>query len=370
MQTLPETPLLIYPNMPKSAQMLPFAHELPKDKGVCIEVYQCPGCGLIQLTNQPVPYFREVIRAAGVSDEMKAFRLKQFSRFFEKYQLSGRKCIEIGCGYGEYLILLQQAGADAYGIEFADDAVNNCRNNKLNVCQGFIDRQDFSIQDSPFSAFFILNFLEHLPDPLSSLKGICNNLEPGGHGMVEVPNFDMIVDKKLFSEFTVDHLFYFTEDTLRTTLALGGFEVLECNTVWYDYIICAHVRKRAHTDLALFSRQNEKLQRELNLFLDAYTPEQIAVWGAGHQALAVLSLFDLSARVGSVIDSAPFKQNRYTPATHIKIVSPKILDSKKIKVIIVMAASYTDEVCRIIKANYGERFKIAALRENCLERIQ
>ena len=57
-------PLLRYQNMPKAAQFLPDKEKVLKEKGVNLEVYQCSGCGLIQLNSDPVPYYKEVIRAA------------------------------------------------------------------------------------------------------------------------------------------------------------------------------------------------------------------------------------------------------------------------------------------------------------------
>lgn len=83
--------LLRYKNMPKAAQFLPDARSLKSDQGVDLEVCQCSGCGLVQLNNDPVPYYREVIRASSVSEEMKDFRKKQFAHLAEKYLLKKKK---------------------------------------------------------------------------------------------------------------------------------------------------------------------------------------------------------------------------------------------------------------------------------------
>ena len=77
-------PLLEYGNMPKAAQFLPSRRDLPREKGVNLEIRQCSGCGLVQLGGRPVPYYREVIRASAFSPEMKSFRKKQFAVFVRK----------------------------------------------------------------------------------------------------------------------------------------------------------------------------------------------------------------------------------------------------------------------------------------------
>ena len=154
-----DEPLLRYENMPKAAQFMPDAGSLKNDQGVDLEVCQCTGCGLVQLSNIPVPYYREVVRASAVSEEMKDFRKKQFSRFVNKYSLQGKKIIEIGCGKGEFLSIMQQFIAEAYGLEYSKESIAQCEKSGLKVSQGFIESGDYKLNRSPFDAFFILTFL-------------------------------------------------------------------------------------------------------------------------------------------------------------------------------------------------------------------
>lgn len=360
-------PLLQYKNMPKAAQYLPDINGLENDQGVSLDIYQCAACGLVQLDNEPVPYYKEVVRAAAFSSEMKQFRLDQFKRIIEKYTLNNKKVIEIGCGKGEYLSLIQAVGVKAYGLEYSEDSVTECLNQRLNVLQGYIDDSSYNIEHGHFDAFFILSFLEHFPDPNSMLQGIHHNLVDGGIGVVEVPNFDMIIKHNLFSEFIGDHLLYFTQETLKTMLNLNGFEVIECHEIWHDYIISAVVKKRQMLDISRFSYYQENLKQLFETFLSQYRGKKVAVWGAGHQALAILALLDLADKIRYVVDSATFKQNRYTPATHIPIVSPDKLSSDPVDAVIVMAASYSDEVAKILRERFGSSMKIVVLRDSGLE---
>jgi 2-polyprenyl-3-methyl-5-hydroxy-6-metoxy-1,4-benzoquinol methylase len=379
-------PLLRYENMPSAAQYLPDAESIESDKGIDLEVCQCSGCGLVQLSNAPVPYYKEVIRAAAFSEEMKDFRTKQFGSFVEKYSLERKKVIEIGCGRGEYLFLMQQCGVDAYGLEYMKKSVMECVKNGLKVSKGFIDSSIYEVGNAPFDAFYILNFLEHLPDPNSTLRAIYSNLADEAIGLVEVPNFDMILRNKLFSEFICDHLFYFTNETLKTTLKLNGFEIIDCNEVWYNYIISAVVRKmetipprpslpkegwgdfRAKKiDISHFYEHREQIKNEIEEYIRCFKNKKVAIWGAGHQALAIISLTNLADKIRYVVDSAVFKQGKYTPATHIPIVSPDAIDQDPVDAVIVMAASYSDEVAKIIRQKFDKKINISILRDLGLE---
>lgn len=360
--------LLHYDNMPATAQGFPTAQTLTNDHGENLEVVQCVGCGLVQLTNAPVSYYRDVIRAAAFSPDMGAFRLSQFKQWTTQYALAGKKVLEIGCGKGEYLALLQDSGLDAYGIEHAAESVAVCQQDGLKVTQAYLgDASDGSLNAAPFDGFVCLNFMEHWPTPRISLQALLPQLNEGAIGLIEVPNFDMILQKGLFSEFIADHLLYFTQATLTQFLQNNGLEVLECKPVWQDYILSAVVRKRAATDLGFFADFRQKISLALHGFLDQFAAGEVAVWGAGHQALAVISLADIGARITYVVDSAPFKQGKFTPASHVPIVAPAYLSTQPVKAIIVMAASYSDEVARIIRSQYSHVQHVVILRDDGLQ---
>ncbi len=365
-----DEPLLRYENMPKAAQFMPDAGSLKNDQGVDLEVCQCTGCGLVQLSNIPVPYYREVVRASAVSEEMKDFRKKQFNRFVNEYSLQRKKIIEMGCVMGDFLSIMQQFIAETYGLEYSKESIAQCEKSGLKVSQGFIESGDYKLNRSPFDAFFILNFLEHLPEPNSVLQGIYHNLTEGGIGLIEVPNFDMILQKKLFSEFTGDHLFYFTRETLNSTLGLNGFEIVDCKVEWYDYIISAVVKKKRKANLSDFHNAQVKLKNEIEGYLSLFKDKKIAIWGASHQALAIISLLSLAGKITYVIDSATFKQGKFTPATHIPIVAPDKLYSDPVDAVIVMAAGYSDEVARIIRQKFDKNINISILRDFGLEIIK
>ena len=180
---------------------------------------------------------------------------------------------------------------------------------------------------------------------------------------------DMILRKNLFSEFMSDHLMYFTQKTLTGLLEMNGFEVLSCEAVWHEYCLAVTVRKRSRMDLSYFQEGKERIKKEVHQFLDGCLRQgkKAAVWGAGHQALSVLALTDIKDKIEFVVDSAEFKQQRYTPGTHLKIVAPEELKNGEVGAVLVMAASYSDEVAGILRESCPE-FEIGILRENGVER--
>ena len=312
--------LLHYENMPKAAQGFPYANELDDDHGIDLDIYQCSGCGLVQLITEPVPYYWKAIRSE--SAEMKSFRQRQLDRFIKRFKLDREKIIEI--------------------TEEPKDEI---------------------LKNISFEAFLMFNFLEHLPDPNRALCCIHYNLIGSGMGIVEVPNFNLILRKKIVTEFIRDHLFYFSAQTLRTTLELNGFNVLSIKEIWDKYILSAIVKRRDPLYAPDFYDATSALKSKIRRHIRGKT---VAVWGAGHQALTALSLFDLKDKVSYVVDSSLFKQGKYTFVTHLPIVAPLRLKTDPVDIILVMVAGYTQEVLDQINA-MGLNSSIIVLNGSNLE---
>ena len=289
--------VLTLPDMPARAQNLPDEQSLGSDMGVTLDITQCVRCALVQLRNGPVSYWRSTIRT-DLSQAMRDFRREQIARLKADWHV--RTIIELG----RY--------PQATTIEY--------------------------------DAFLMLDGLEHVPNPNELLSYARRTIPEGGIGLIEVPNFDMILKKNMVSEFMLDHLIYFTATTLRRALSINGFEVMEIKPVWHDYVLSATVKKRRKIDLS-------RMVMDTNPILSFIEGKTAAVWGAGHQALATLRLLNLDAsKIKYVVDSSPSKHGRYTPVTHIPIVPPKTLELNPVEALVIMCGSYSEEVMALAKA--------------------
>ena len=158
-------------------------------------------------------------------------------------------------------------------------------------------------------------------------------------------------------------------DTLRTTLLLNGFEIVECHELRDDYVLSVVVRKRKQLDLSHFHDYQNKIKTGIHEYLNRFGKKKVAIWGAGHQAFAIMSLTNIADRIAYVVDAAPFKQGRYTPATHLPIVPPATLVSDPVDAVIVIAGSYSDEVAGILRRDYRKDIQVAILRDFGLETV-
>lgn len=362
-------PLLQLKGVPKAAQYFPEASEFIEDAGITLTIQQCSMCGLVQHSMKPVEYFKEVITAATLSEKSRLSRLNQMKEFVERFGLRGKKVLDIGTGKGEMLDVLQEAGMIATGIEASEKSVEIGKSSGRKMVQGYIGEIDV-IEGSPFDAFVSFNYLEHLPEPGRIIGNIYKNTTADSVGFITVPNLEYLLETKCFYEFVADHLSYFTKKTLAYALEKNGFEVLECYTINENNDIAAVVKKRKALDISGQFSEVEELVKNLQRIVADYESQnkKVAVWGAGHRTLALLALSKLK-NIEYVIDSAKFKQGRFTPILHLNIVPPEYLKEKKVDLVIVMVPGlYPSEVLKTLK-QMDVGAEVAVLRDNKIEKI-
>ena len=365
-----ETPLLTLDNMPASAQHLPDAQGVMEDRGLTLDLCQCMGCGLVQFDCEPVDYYRDVIRAGGFSKTMVELRRYQYKHLIDSYHLEGKKFIEVGCGQGEFLKVLSEFPVEVHGIEHDPHLVELARAQGLDVTEGFTETEDTRFAGGLYDVFLSFNFLEHQPDPSTMLQAIYRNLEDDAMGLITVPSFEYIMDHNSYYELIRDHLAYYTFETLTPLLERNGFQVEECEVINRD-TLSVIVRKRPQMDTENLLECYVNLKREMETYmkyLDAWD-KKVAVWGASHQGFTLAATTKLGERARYIIDSAPFKQGKFAPASHLPIVGPDHFHEHPVDAIIITAPGYTDEIAASIRQKFGTSVEIRAMRSNHLEMV-
>lgn len=367
-----QEPLMVCEDMPKSAQYFPSKENLAEDQPMTLRLMQCSGCGLVQLDTSEAEYYRDVIRSGGYSSTMHRLRNEQYTRFLDMCSLQGKKIIEIGCGQGEFLRIWREDHfpVEAYGIENDPKLVQLAKEDNLFVEQNFAEDERTVFKNGPFDGFCSFNFLEHQPYPGKMLRSIQANLMDEAYGLITVPAWEYIQEKESYYELIRDHIAYYSRDSFRLLLENSGFYVLSMQIVNRDTWE-AIVKKKECDNVEKMIRNKEKLRSEFQTLIKDLKEKgkKLAIWGASHQGLTILSSLQLSGEVTYVIDSAPFKQNRFTIGSHIRVVPPTQIKIEPVQAIIIIAPGYTDEISSCIKNEYSRDIEIYALRSNHIEII-
>jgi 2-polyprenyl-3-methyl-5-hydroxy-6-metoxy-1,4-benzoquinol methylase len=140
---------------------------------------------------------------------------------------------DIGCGPGGLLMAARNRGHRVYAIEPNKKCQEILAANDIEYLDDFFPFSQ--VPDRLFDSVFLLNTLEHLKDPLETVKSIGELLTPGGLIYLSVPNFHALVNRVLHEKGGTfgghSHIQHFTSETLSRLLEQAGFEVLEFETI-------------------------------------------------------------------------------------------------------------------------------------------
>src|ERR1700722_6032837 len=98
----------------------------------------------------------------------------------------GSKVLDVGCGDGDLLQLLESRGIDGRGIELSREGVNRCVAKGLAVVQGDADTDLVNYPDDAFDYVILSQTLQATRQPRAVLE---NLLRIGRRAIVSFPNF-------------------------------------------------------------------------------------------------------------------------------------------------------------------------------------
>lgn len=211
--------------------------------GLRAQVLRCEGCGLILLDQDSFEFPKNFYETeyhqtylTHVDPEMldpqtyyeKMCRVAEPWIHKVKEHLTGSETVlDVGCSTGHLLMGIKNHCAQVYGHELSQKEIKFCKEQlKLDVSDVPLD-QRFSTHT--FDLITMIFVLEHIGDPVNFLASFKKYLKPGGKLLVLVPNIkDPLVslyNLETFREFyyCIEHLFYYSPDTLAKTMQLAGY---------------------------------------------------------------------------------------------------------------------------------------------------
>ena len=131
------------------------------------------------------------------------------------------RALEIGCGHGGFVRLLQELGFEATGTELSPWVIEFAREVfGVRVLRGPLATLDLP---SGFKCVAAFDVIEHLDDPVDLVRRCADLLEPDGVLLLQTPCYrGEGPDWAMFQE--EEHVHLFTEDSIRALLRRAGFE--------------------------------------------------------------------------------------------------------------------------------------------------
>jgi 2-polyprenyl-3-methyl-5-hydroxy-6-metoxy-1,4-benzoquinol methylase len=211
-----------------------------------------------------------------VQDEEEEFINMQFSDIIDiiEKEAPGKRIIDIGCGYGNFLKYAKDKGYQVAGCDPAPEAVEYAKQNGIEAFRA--DIEEIKEVEKKYDVAVMLNVLEHLREPYRILEDIKNNLlNDKGILVIRTPNeFNNLqtiankeYDLKSWWVAAPQHISYFTVDHLVNLINNSGYEVflkeanfpMELFLLFGDkYVGDSQLGKAMHNKRVLFEKTLKK----------------------------------------------------------------------------------------------------------------
>lgn len=330
----------------------------------------CPECGFISNTAfEPAltEYSGRYEETQGFSPTFNAFHRALAERLIDRYDLHGKDIIEIGCGKGEFLMLLCELG-DNRGIGF-DPGVHAGRiqgpaAERVQLIADFYSENYANYRGDFVACKMTLEHIHPVGDFLAQVRRAIGD-RIGTNVFFQIPEATRILRDCAFEDIYYEHCSYFSPGSLARLFRANGFEVLGLATEYEGQYLTIEARAAAEpvtqTPLAeendikvlaelvgSFPERLEAKRRTWGERLSRYRGEgrKVVIWGAGSKAVAFLSTLGADEVVSYGVDINPYRQGHFLPGSGLPIVAPAFLADYRPDAVIIMNPIYRHEITR------------------------
>ncbi len=333
-----------------------------------LELGFCPACGFCTNTRfeQPLAeYSARYEETQAFSPLFVEFARELAGRWVDTYGLRGKSVLEIGCGKGEFLTMMVEAGAGSgIGIDPGVHAerIASPVADRLEWIPDFYDERYSHLQAD---AVVCRHTLEHIPDVAAFMRTVRRSIgdRPDTIVLFELPDMRRIIDEVAFWDVYYEHCSYFTLGSLARLFRATGFEVLDLGVEYDGQYLIIEARPSttpargepldAEDDLEHLSagvtRFEEVFKRLKDEWLDRLRAVQrdggrAVIWGSGSKGVSFLNNLGPGAGIEVAVDINPYKHGKFMAGTGQEIVAPDFLRAYQPQLVVAMNPIYLDEI--------------------------
>lgn len=196
-----------------------------------------------------------------------------------KYKLPDARVMEIGCAHGSFVALMQHVGYQASGVEISPWVVDfGSRTFGVPITVGPVE--NLAIEPNSMDAIVLMDVIEHLPDPIATMRHCLGLLKADGFLLIQTPQFkEQFSHQKLVETSSAfleqlkadEHLYLFSERSIRDFFAeLGAKHLVFEPAIFSQYDMFVAVSKsplksnsQTEIELVLGSSLNGRIAQAL-----------------------------------------------------------------------------------------------------------
>ena len=298
------------------------------------------------------------------SRQFQTYAQELATRLIDKYQLQGKRIIEIGCGKGEFLSMLCRGGQN-HGVGFDPSCdAGSSAGETLEDITLISDVYSEAYAELTADLICCRQVLEHIQAPrdfLLQLRQVIGK-RPDGIAFFEVPNVLYTLRDFAIWDIIYEHCSYFSPSALTRIFQKTGFAVLQVYPAFGGQFLCLEASPKAiradpsteptaeleelsgfvSSFAAHYQRKVKTWNEALNRWLEQGS--RMVVWGAGSKGVTFLNTVDAGKQLRYVVDINPRKQGMHVAGTGQRIVAPQFLRDYRPDIVLVMNPIYATEI--------------------------
>jgi len=350
--------------------------KLPK---YSLDLYQCEHCQLVQFSSLP-PLEDMYGLTYGYNTSLSPLMVNHMNKKFKflkanYIKLLKGQILDIGSNDGTFLNFLKKIkGIKLYGMDPSSKKfLNNYKKNISVITDFFSKKKLLEILSSEqvrkkFNIITSFAMFYDIEDPNSFCKDICDLLNNEGIWVVEFSYLPLLFKNLTYDQICHEHVTYYSLTTFSKILNNNNMKVIDLSFNEINggsiEVICAKKNSKVKPKLIvekilkdeanidknifnLFQDRVDNVKKTLSEFLKNISPKDIMGYGASTKGNIVLNHLGLTEKnLSSICDANPFKFNRYTPGSNIKIISKKEMRKQNPKYLLVLIWSFRSEVIK------------------------
>ncbi len=343
-----------------------------------VKITQCDKCGFVFQNPRPSVkilsnYYKSEPFSVAYERGTKIIPTTTYNRFVrvEKFWYDSNitpkgKILDLGTHTGQFLLFLKERNYECVGIELSEKAAETGHEwYDVNIIVGDIKDLDKIFERRSIQFITIFHLLEHLTDFPAFFEKISYVLAPNGIINIEIPDL-LRMNQNYPNYFYIEHISYFTLETIDILLNRFGFERINGEQIPIDYpddqgkempSIIVIYRKKEKIDFlfdsiqvseslftffqSVLSNLNMKIKYINKVIKESQVYKKLYIWGSGSHTLFLRGLDELANAV-AIIDSNEKKWGQ--KMINLPIISPGKAQREIKKNDAILISSYSGEL--------------------------
>lgn len=348
-----------------------------KEKTFPLEVCFCPNCKLVQLSYvvSPEQMFKDYVYVSSTTNTFRVHFAKMAEEISNDFCLNEKSlAVDIGSNDGLLLKGFQKFGVQTIGVEPATNLAIIAEKDGVETINDFFNEnvvRKIIAKKGHADVVTATNVFAHVDNIQELVKNVKHLLKTNGIFVIEVPYLVDMIEKMTFDTIYHEHLSYFSVMPLADFFKKANMEIFKIKRVDSHGGSLRIFVKKNEGKFEIDKSVNLMLENERKLGIDDFETYKkfadkvyalkakltkcfedikskgkiIVAYGAPAKGNTLLNFLGIgSDYIDYVVEDNPLKQGKFTPGSHIPVLSPKMLDEKKPDYILILAWNFADEI--------------------------